>query len=149
MSRRIAREMALQTLFQLDFAGVDRASALATVCVERGIEPGTGNAAEQYAQNLVTGVLDKLAVIDEQIEKFAIDWRVGRMAGVDRNILRIAVYEMFDVDETIRQQILDQITETQMIQDLRQRHVRSMTQDGLLKVCTGITTVSEVMTVGQ
>ena len=62
---------------------------------------------------------------------------------------RIAVYEMFDVDETIRQQILDQITETQMIQDLRQRHVRSMMQDGLLKVCTGITTVSEVMTVGQ
>ena len=101
MSRRIAREMALQTLFQLDFAGVDSASALATVCVERGIEPGTGNAAEQYAQNLVTGVLDKLAVIDEQIEKFAIDWRVGRMAGVDRNILRIAVYEMLYADELI------------------------------------------------
>lgn len=62
---------------------------------------------------------------------------------------RIAVYEMFDVDETIRQQILDQVSETQMIQDLRKRHIRSMTQDGLLKVCTGITTVSEVMTVGQ
>lgn len=101
MSRRIAREMALQTLFQLDFAGVDRASALATVCIERGIEPGTGNAAEQYAQNLVTGVLDKMALIDEQIEKFAIDWRVERMAGVDRNILRIAVYEMLYADEVI------------------------------------------------
>ncbi|NMM77906.1 hypothetical protein B2J88_36235 [Rhodococcus sp. SRB_17] len=62
---------------------------------------------------------------------------------------RIAVYEMFDVDETIRQQILDQASETQMIQELRKRHVRSMMQDGLLKVCTGITTVSEVMTVGQ
>ena len=62
---------------------------------------------------------------------------------------RIAVYEMFDVDETIRQQILDQVSETQMIQDLRKRHVRSMMQDGLLKVCTGITTISEVMTVGQ
>ena len=62
---------------------------------------------------------------------------------------RIAVYEMFDVDETIRQQILDQVSETQMIQDLRKRHVRSMMQDGLLKVCTGTTTISEVMTVGQ
>lgn len=62
---------------------------------------------------------------------------------------RIAVYEMFDVDETIRQQILDHVSETQMIRDLRARHVRSMTQDGLLKVCNGITTVSEVMTVGQ
>lgn len=62
---------------------------------------------------------------------------------------RIAVYEMFDVDEIIRQQILDQVSETQIIQGLRTRHVRSMTQDGLLKVCNGITTVSEVMTVGQ
>ncbi|MDZ4187686.1 MAG: GspE/PulE family protein [Hydrogenophaga sp.] len=62
---------------------------------------------------------------------------------------RIALYEMFDVDETIRQQILDQVSETQMIQDLRSRNVRSMTQDGFLKVCAGITTVSEVMTVGQ
>ena len=61
---------------------------------------------------------------------------------------RIAVYEMFDVDDTIRQQILDKVNETQMVQDLRARHIRSMMQDGLLKVCSGITTIAEVMTVG-
>lgn len=61
---------------------------------------------------------------------------------------RIAVYEMFDVDDTIRQQILDKASETQMVQDLRARHIRSMMQDGLLKVCSGITTITEVMTVG-
>lgn len=62
---------------------------------------------------------------------------------------RIAVYEMFDVDETVRQQILENVSETKIIQTLRVRHVRSMTQDGLLKVCNGITTVSEVMSAGQ
>lgn len=56
---------------------------------------------------------------------------------------------MFDMDETIRQQILEQVSETQMIRDLRARNVRSMTQDGLLKVCSGTTTVAEVMAVGQ
>jgi len=61
---------------------------------------------------------------------------------------RIAVYEMFDVDDLVRQQILDKTSETKMIQDLRARHVRSMAQDGLLKVCAGITTIEEVMAIG-
>lgn len=61
---------------------------------------------------------------------------------------RIAVYEMFDIDETIKQQILEKTNETEIIQNLRARGIRSMMQDGLLKVCSGITTMSEVMTVG-
>lgn len=101
MSRRIAREMALQTLFQLDFADVERETALANVCVERGIEPGTGNTAEKYAIDLVNGVIANKTQIDERIEALAIDWRVDRMAGVDRNILRIAVYEMLYAKELI------------------------------------------------
>ncbi len=101
MSRRIAREMALQTLFQLDFAHEDHAAALAAVCLERGIEPGTGNVAEKYALELVGGVSAHQPQIDEKIAAYAIDWRVDRMAGVDRNILRIAVYEMFFAHELI------------------------------------------------
>lgn len=61
---------------------------------------------------------------------------------------RIAVYELFDVDERIRQQIIDQTSETDIIGQIRDQGVRSMTHDGLLKVWQGITTVSEVMTVG-
>ncbi len=101
MSRRIAREMALQTLFQLDFAHEDQELALGAVCVERGIEPGTGNVAEKYARELVDGVIAQRQQIDDKIAAFAIDWRVDRMAGVDRNILRIAVYEMFFAHELI------------------------------------------------
>lgn len=61
---------------------------------------------------------------------------------------RIAVYEMFDVDETVRQQILDQVSETEIIAGLREKNVRSMTHDGLLKAWRGITTVSEVLSLG-
>jgi general secretion pathway protein E len=61
---------------------------------------------------------------------------------------RIAVYELFDVDERIRQQIIEKTSESDIIDQIRAQGVRSMTHDGLLKVWQGITTVSEVMTVG-
>ena len=61
---------------------------------------------------------------------------------------RIAVYELFDVDERIRQQIVDRTSESEIVEQIRARGVRSMTHDGLLKVWQGITTVAEVMTVG-
>lgn len=61
---------------------------------------------------------------------------------------RLAVYELFDVDEGIRQQITAQVSESDIIERVRSQNVRSMTHDGLLKVWRGETTVSEVMTVG-
>jgi len=56
---------------------------------------------------------------------------------------------MFNVDDAVMQQILDTASEKQIISTLRSRNVRSMTQDGLLKVCNGITTVAEVMSAGS
>lgn len=61
---------------------------------------------------------------------------------------RIAIYELFDVDECIRQQIVGQTSESDIIDQVRAQGVRSMSQDGFLKVWQGITTVAEVMTVG-
>lgn len=61
---------------------------------------------------------------------------------------RIAVYEMFDVNDLVRQQILDQKSETEIIAGLRAKNVRSMMHDGLLKAWRGITTVSEVLALG-
>jgi general secretion pathway protein E len=58
---------------------------------------------------------------------------------------RIAVYELFDVDDTIRQQTIQMTPEVEIIRQLRDRGVRSMSEDGLLKVWQGITTVAEVM----
>jgi general secretion pathway protein E len=61
---------------------------------------------------------------------------------------RVAVYELFDVDAHIRKQITDQTSEADIIEHIRAQGVRSMTQDGLLKVWQGVTTAAEVMTVG-
>jgi len=59
---------------------------------------------------------------------------------------RIAVYELFDVDDNIRQQIIQMTPEVEIVRQLRTRGVRSMSEDGLVKVWQGITTVAEVMT---
>ena len=55
---------------------------------------------------------------------------------------------MFDVDDALRHEILNQTSETKIIEHLRARNIRSMTQDGYLKACSGITTLAEVISVG-
>lgn len=91
MSRRKAREAALQTLFQLDFNRIDREEALQAVYYERDDiqEP-----AKNYAQHLVEGALEKMTEIDKVISGATTDWKIERMPGVDRNILRLAIYEL-------------------------------------------------------
>jgi general secretion pathway protein E len=60
---------------------------------------------------------------------------------------RVAVYELFDVDDAMRKQIIGEASELDITHDLRSRGVRALTDDGLLKVWRGITTVSEVLAV--
>ncbi|HWR45211.1 transcription antitermination factor NusB [Sporomusa sp.] len=92
MSRRKAREMAVQALFQLDFnAGVTNDEALNSVFCEReDINENT----KLYAKSLVEGTYNNLAAIDEYISELSREWKIERMAGVDRNIARMAIYEM-------------------------------------------------------
>jgi N utilization substance protein B len=83
--------MALQALFQLDFNKTDEHEALGAVFNERD---GLTENAKQYTQELVSGTQAHLAEIDEVIAQNSTEWKLGRMAGVDRNITRIAVYEL-------------------------------------------------------
>jgi general secretion pathway protein E len=62
---------------------------------------------------------------------------------------RMAVYELFDVDEALREQILSKTSEAHIVAYLRERGVRSMVHDGFLKVWQGLTTVGEVMGVSD
>ena len=91
MSRRKAREMALQTLYQLDFNATEPDQALATAVDEAG-EVDTKT--RDYAWALVSGATANRAVIDEIIATASAEWKLDRMASVDRNIARIAIYEM-------------------------------------------------------
>ncbi len=91
MSRRKAREMALQTLYQLDFNATGPEQAL-TAAVEEAGEPDAKTRA--YAWELVSGATANRAAIDEIIVRASAEWKLDRMASVDRNIARIAIYEM-------------------------------------------------------
>lgn len=96
MIRRISREVALQTLFQIDFSNCEKEFALDAALAERE-ELGAESARERvrsYAAVLVNGVMDNLQAIDNELVKFAVDWSIERMPATDRNILRIAVFEM-------------------------------------------------------
>ncbi len=92
MSRRKAREMALQTLFQLDYnEDAKKETALEAVISE---QDGISEKAKFYAQELVGGANQHLQEIDGILAGLSADWKLDRMAGVDRNIARLAIYEM-------------------------------------------------------
>lgn len=95
MSRRQARERALQVLFQVDMGGADPAAAFAQMDEEFGNMTGS----EDFTEKLVYGVLENKVFIDRLIAAVSKDWSLGRMANVDRNIMRLALYEVFFCDE--------------------------------------------------
>lgn len=91
MSRRQARELALQTLFQLDFNTTGKDEALQTALSEHdNIDENT----KKYTENLVIGTQEHLKEIDTIIGNISNDWKIDRMPGIDRNIARMAIYEM-------------------------------------------------------
>ena len=98
MSRSMAREFALQALFHLEFNEADTQSILETIKEEN---KSLSSGAMMYAQQLVDGVSAQKEAIDAELSIYAQEWMVARMPAVDRNILRIAVYEMKHQEEQI------------------------------------------------
>lgn len=87
--RRQARELALQILFQTEFAPQISYNDFLEV-----FETSLPSSVMQYADLLIQGVQKNRQNIDEKIQASSSHWKVDRMALVDRNILRIAVFEM-------------------------------------------------------
>src|SRR6266571_1421263 len=91
-SRRKARECALQMLFAADVTNTRADELVRTFWSELAdgeLEPQ----ARDFATRLATGTLAHLTEVDERIRSRAEHWRISRMALVDRNVLRLAVYE--------------------------------------------------------
>ena len=103
MIRRVAREMVLQSLFQMDFTQAGPEEALAIALEVQQDEENSEEAvkAVKYADKVLKGTAAKLSEIDALIGKYAINWDVKRMPGIDRNILRLAIFEMLFADEKI------------------------------------------------
>ena len=91
-SRRKARECALQMLFAADVSQTPPEDLVRTYWVELG-DTDIEESARDFATRLATGTLSHTAELDERIRLRAEHWRISRMAVVDRNILRLAVYE--------------------------------------------------------
>ncbi|MFN2530202.1 MAG: transcription antitermination factor NusB [Pyrinomonadaceae bacterium] len=91
-SRRKARECALQMLFAADVAGHSADDVVRSYWAELG-ESELDDSAREFATRLAIGTLANLELLDERIRSRAEHWRISRMAVVDRNILRLAVYE--------------------------------------------------------
>ena len=89
-SRRKSRELALQALFYMDIRDNISEDALDQFC--RNFEPS--EKMKPFFIELVNGVSRYLFEIDHLIEKFSKNWKITRMSCVDRNIIRIAIFEM-------------------------------------------------------
>ena len=88
--RRQARMIALQTLYEHDTAKHNPTEVLQRHAEERHLNPRVS----EYASELVLGVVDHLAEIDAHIQSAAREWPLQQMARIDKNILRLAIYEI-------------------------------------------------------
>ncbi len=89
-NRRKGREAALQLLFLHDLSGAYTERVVANFWEENSADSET----RDFAQRLVTGALENLGAIDETVGRLSSHWKLHRMAAVDRNVLRLAVFEL-------------------------------------------------------
>ncbi len=93
--RRKARELALQALYQVDFhAGVD-APGLEMFWEEQKV----GEETREFSQKLVEGTGRRQEEINQLIEKHSEHWKLSRMSRIDRNILRVAIFELLEMED--------------------------------------------------
>lgn len=92
-NRHLARSIAMQSLFEWDFRG--NPTGVLPAIVEHNLQEfGPGLEEGTFTKTLVEGVIDHLKEIDEVITKYAPSWPIGQITIVDRNILRIGVFEL-------------------------------------------------------
>lgn len=108
-ARRKARICALQMLFQYDITQQPIDELLRTYWNELGGEYTED--VREFASRLVAGTIEVLEEIDVRIRDRAENWRISRMAVVDRNILRLAVYEFLNESDTPKTVVINEALE--------------------------------------
>ena len=105
--RTQAREAALKILYQLDITK-DEAEAALKIFFNANRLPET---AQEFATRLVQGTSEQIKAIDKCLTKHASNWTLERMAVVDRNILRLSVYELLYSQETPPKVVINEAVE--------------------------------------
>lgn len=98
--RRQSREIALQILFQIEYAPQISFDDLLAL-----FDSQKDPALIKYADEIIRGVQAHKEKIDQRIQEASRHWKIERMGGVDRNILRMAVFEIFHATEMIEPKI--------------------------------------------
>jgi N utilization substance protein B len=93
--RTHARELALQVVYQLDLRGAEVLDQVDELLREQTTDPEVLG----FAGELVAGVWEHRKQIDEKIEQVAKNWEIKRMAAIDRNVLRVATFELLFRDD--------------------------------------------------
>ena len=106
-SRRRARELALQLLYQHEMTETPPEEMEENLEEWRGATDGI----RQFADILIRGTLEHLDEIDEELARQTAHWRLERLAAVDRNILRLAMYELLFHAETPHPVVIDEAIE--------------------------------------
>ena len=108
--RHIGRERAVQALFSLEQTQPgDVRQGLEHFW--NSIEDDTGRVAKEFAEQLVRGVAEHRDALDEAIQAQSENWRVERMARIDRNVLRVGAYELIHTETPARVVISGRSTE--------------------------------------
>jgi N utilization substance protein B len=106
--RRKSRELALQMLFQWDFAKDHMPTVQETFWT---LNSEVEEEVRQFANRLASGTVAHVEAIDVILASHAEHWRVARMAAVDRNILRLATFELLFESETPRPVVINEALE--------------------------------------
>jgi N utilization substance protein B len=95
--RRKSRELALQALFALDLNKTDPRPQIDAFLEQHGED--LSEPTQLFFQMLVDGVVGNREEIDNLLDQWAKNWKISRMPAVDRNIMRIAVFEMLNLSD--------------------------------------------------
>lgn len=106
-ARRKARELALQMLYQQDMSGNAPDMIIDTFEDLQKSKPNT----RDFATKIFRGTVDHLSEIDLMIQAQADNWRLSRMAVVDRNIIRMSIYEFLHETGTPKLVVIDEAIE--------------------------------------
>ena len=110
-SRRTSRHRAVQVLYQCDMRELDPEQAIAAFYGSLYSEENEEQLEnDSFMEALVRGSMQKKAEIDERISKYSERWRIERMPAVDRNILRLAIFEIMQ-GETPPAVVIDEALE--------------------------------------
>lgn len=105
MKRRLAREITVQSLYQMEMNEVNAEQAVAMLIEEAQHDNESNvkleNAAEltRFVKELVSGILERKSDIDALLSDFLKGWQVDRLSRVDKQILRLAAFEMVFRDD--------------------------------------------------